>query len=108
MEKIIITEEKAKLCRCFDCATYKLEGLSGDPFCGRGPVKNQSFLLHGCECQGCPIREEGCYNKSYPFATTVLFCKAVLVEERYESRPEAVDVDLTVEPVGAGSGAILI
>ena len=102
MEKIIVTEEKAVGCRCKDCATFKINKLSKGVFCANGPSNKMDKVdaHNGCECQGCPIRTEGGFGET-------LFCVMATTETLKEIvAPKAiVDVDVTLVPVGADSGA---
>lgn len=97
-EKIIVTAEKAGECRCLGCATLKLQELeAGGVFCSNGPSSKREGELNGCNCQGCPIRDEGGFNG-------VNYCTAV--REVADVAEEPADADVTLKPVGAGSGSV--
>jgi Protein of unknown function (DUF2769). len=103
MEKIIVTAEKAVGCRCSDCATFKMQGLETGVFCANGQSPTEVKETNGCDCQGCPVREEGNFGH-------VEFCAGT--QERFADRTvekvevERVDADVTVQPVGADSGHV--
>jgi hypothetical protein len=97
MERIVVSEEKAKKCRCLDCATFKLQGLEGGVFCANGPsAKMDSVPRHnGCDCGACPIRAEGDF-------APVLFCMmASDTNNIREMDVEPVHADILVDTVKA-------
>jgi Protein of unknown function (DUF2769). len=101
MEKIIVTDEAAQNCRCLDCATFKINKLNGGVFCAHGPHKKMVDVeVHnGCNCNGCPVREEGQFFD-------VLFCMNKPSDIVREMNVERVDVDARVDAVTSGSSHV--
>jgi len=101
MEKIIVTNEKAKDCRCSGCSTFKLQELDTGVFCANGPHPKMESVVdsNGCDCQGCKVREEGQFSD-------VLFCMRVQSDMVREMNVERVDVDAHVDAVTSGSSHV--